>query len=612
MFLAIFLCFSPMISSSILAETSPAQYVELIDQQYCELNDPVQAHIYNNYLAQSFIPSKPVLSSVDLQLIYPNSDVNVTIYKAKVNGYPDLSNPLTNISTNVFHSYGNYGFWYKFDFLDILVVPGDIYFIRVEVLEENSICNWVQGANGYENGSAWSFLLRDDFGFEHTVRDYFFRTYYSTTGFYPVADAGPDRQVLMNNLVNFSGAGSYDPDWQALTYIWYSGGEIINEGMEFQYGFTYPGIFTVNLTVIDETGLADTDSCIITVSEPELPPNQMPMPIIEAEGYLGHYYNLPANHSDMEGPITGIVTGDSPFNHDWYDEQYYSFTRLDPNLTFGNDFFPVNEGMPGDPLYFAVHWETTIEVQVTGNYSFEIGSDDDSWVYVDDQMVCDLGGTHALAISAHTVNLTVGQHELDIYFAERRSVQSGFYFSLLNETIKPAIRLTDFNGTIQVFANQTIELSAEKSYDPDGTVVHYAWNFGDGVIEYNATVSHAYATEGEYSFNLFVLDDDESFAKGTILFEVLSEPEQGIESESTVLDAGYESMTPPEKSNAEIQIAEVNGDIPEKKSNIAPAIAFTITALMLSVIAFKQIRRISASYLYIGEHERDVVEERCK
>ena len=56
-------------------------------------------------------------------------------------------------------------------------------------------------------------------------------------------------------------------------------------------------------------------------------------------GFTGRYYNLPEDHLEVGGAITGIVPGDSPFNHDWYDEQYLAFERIDQNLTFGNSWF---------------------------------------------------------------------------------------------------------------------------------------------------------------------------------------------------------------------------------------------------------------------------------
>lgn len=46
------------------------------------------------------------------------------------------------------------------------------------------------------------------------------------------------------------------------------------------------------------------------------------------------------------------------------------------------------------------------------------------------------------------------------------------------------------------------------SYDPDGYIVEYAWDFGDGGIAYGAVVAHIYVNDGKYNILLNVVDDD--------------------------------------------------------------------------------------------------------
>jgi len=149
--------------------------------------------------------------------------------------------------------------------------------------------------------------------------------------------------------------------------------------------------------------------------------------------FVGDFYNLPCDHPDMEGPITGVVTGTLPTDYDWWDEQYYSFTleREELLIDYGQDYFPVDEGLCGDPYYFAVHWYTTAIASEAGWYTVEIGSDDDSWLFVDDQLITDLGGIHALSRTTAQVWLDEGPHRIDIWFAERHVVQSGLEFEVV-------------------------------------------------------------------------------------------------------------------------------------------------------------------------------------
>jgi PKD repeat protein len=46
------------------------------------------------------------------------------------------------------------------------------------------------------------------------------------------------------------------------------------------------------------------------------------------------------------------------------------------------------------------------------------------------------------------------------------------------------------------------------SYDPDGYIVSYEWDFGDGNFGSGENVSHAYTTPGEYTVSLTVTDND--------------------------------------------------------------------------------------------------------
>jgi nitrous oxidase accessory protein NosD len=50
---------------------------------------------------------------------------------------------------------------------------------------------------------------------------------------------------------------------------------------------------------------------------------------------------------------------------------------------------------------------------------------------------------------------------------------------------------------------------ASTSYDPDGIVFDYRWDFGDGTVASGATASHTYASEGDFQVTLTVQDDDE-------------------------------------------------------------------------------------------------------
>jgi PKD repeat protein len=56
--------------------------------------------------------------------------------------------------------------------------------------------------------------------------------------------------------------------------------------------------------------------------------------------------------------------------------------------------------------------------------------------------------------------------------------------------------------------NETVTFDASTSYDPDGAVVSYTWEFGDGTTSTGITAAHSYAMEGSYTVTLQVTDND--------------------------------------------------------------------------------------------------------
>lgn len=49
--------------------------------------------------------------------------------------------------------------------------------------------------------------------------------------------------------------------------------------------------------------------------------------------------------------------------------------------------------------------------------------------------------------------------------------------------------------------------NATSSYDEDGFIINYTWNFGDGKVGYGVVVDHSYIDEGFYNVSLTVLDN---------------------------------------------------------------------------------------------------------
>jgi PKD repeat protein len=56
--------------------------------------------------------------------------------------------------------------------------------------------------------------------------------------------------------------------------------------------------------------------------------------------------------------------------------------------------------------------------------------------------------------------------------------------------------------------NETIYFNASQSEDPDGDIVSFDWDFGDGTTGIGETITHKYGSSGSYTVLLKVTDDD--------------------------------------------------------------------------------------------------------
>jgi len=90
------------------------------------------------------------------------------------------------------------------------------------------------------------------------------------TSYPPTADAGPDQDVYIYNVVSFDGSGSKNPYGQIKSHSWDFGDGTQASGVKVTHRYTSVGVFTVKITVKDIFQLTDTDTLIITVSKPTI------------------------------------------------------------------------------------------------------------------------------------------------------------------------------------------------------------------------------------------------------------------------------------------------------------------------------------------------------
>jgi len=305
---------------------------------------------------------------------------------------------------------------------------------------------------------------------------------------------------------------STDPDGEVVSWFWDFGDGTGSTEQNPTHQYGEAGTYTVELTVEDDDGATDSVSKEITVVVPNQPP-QAEFSFSPQKPKVGEEVQFTDESSDPDGEVVswswdfgdGSTSSERNPSHKYSDAGTFTVTltvtddkgdkdsvskeiTVAPAETRADFAYEPDEPVVGEVIRFIdrsvasgyiVSWlwdfgdgmgsteqNPTHEYAEAGTYTVKLVVEDDK-------------GATAIAIKKIRVSESVNQPP-----------RAGFTFAPAQPTTADIVRFKD------------------ESEDPDGVIVSWLWDFGDGTGSSEQDPAHQYSEAGTYTVKLIVEDDE--------------------------------------------------------------------------------------------------------
>ena len=317
--------------------------------------------------------------------------------------------------------------------------------------------------------------------------------------------------VYTGDIIDFDASDSYDPDGTIVSYSWDFGDGTTDSGVTVSHSYVDNCVYTVTLVVVDNNGAPDSTTALITVkNRPPVADISTSTTILDKEEIV----TLDASESyDPDGTIVSYewdfgdgTTGTGvTASHSYPVMGEYTVTLTVTDDDGATDTATVTKTVTNQPPVAAftesAHTVDTSEViyfDASGSYDPDGTIVSYKWDFGDGTTGTGVTVQHSYPENgAYTVTLTVTDDDGAINSTTATK-------TVLNQP--PVASFTESAHTVDT--NVVIYFDASDSYDPDGVIVSYTWDFGDGTTGTGIMVTHVYADDGSYTVTLTVTDDD--------------------------------------------------------------------------------------------------------
>jgi len=377
-----------------------------------------------------------------------------------------------------------------------------------------TLLDWMATISGQSAGVNVTFYIEsyDNAGNSEKTSTYGYTVKTPPPGLHPVAKfTYSPLTTPTGETVTFNATASYDPDGTIVKYEWDFGDTATSTGIVTTHIYLDDGTYTITLKVIDNSGLSNTTSADISVF------NRPPVAIFtesaeivdtnviitfnasdsyDLDGYISSYFwdfgdetnatGVIAEHAYAEiGTYTVTLTVTDDDGDSDSAVAIKTILNRSPVAVFTESaesvltgvviYFDASDSYDSDGTIASYSWDFGDETGATG-VTVDHAYEDDGVYKVTLTVTDDLGAT-----ASASATKTVSNRSPVASFAETAT---------------------------KVNTGEVIYFNAFGSYDPDGSIESYFWDFGDGTNATGETVEHAYDEAGNYTVVLTVTDDD--------------------------------------------------------------------------------------------------------
>jgi PKD repeat protein len=329
----------------------------------------------------------------------------------------------------------------------------------------------------------------------------------------PLSVAGPDQSAAVGEPLVFDGSTSSDPDGRLLTWDWNFGNGDTGTGQKTTYAFSRPGTYHVRLTVRDDsgTGSATGESTLgVRVNDPPVAlagPDQLVTASavtfdgtgsFDRDDAVAQYAWDFGDGSTGTGPRPTHVyeaPGRYPVRLTVTDRSGTKWNSAIDSMTVTVNVRPVAD--PGPDRIVAPGEKVVFD----GSRSLDQDGDitDYRWDFRD-------GSAGKGRVTSHSF-ARPGIYDVRLAVADDSGDADAVDYKEVRITVNAA-PVADPGGDLITAPGDPVRLSAASSYDPDGRIVSYRWDFSDDRAPVStAQVERKFTAPGIFTARLTVADD---------------------------------------------------------------------------------------------------------